>query len=62
VPSFHGRFQAQTRVARFHNVYGPYGTFDGVREKAPAAICCKVIEAPVTGGNAVADTKKRYCN
>lgn len=33
-----------TRVARFHNVYGPFGTFDGGREKAPAAICRKVIE------------------
>lgn len=34
-----------TRVARFHNVYGPFGTWDGGREKAPAAICRKVIEA-----------------
>lgn len=33
------------RVARFHNVYGPLGTYDGGREKAPAAICRKVIEA-----------------
>jgi nucleoside-diphosphate-sugar epimerase len=37
-----------TRVARFHNVYGPFGTFDGGREKAPAAICRKVIEAGIT--------------
>jgi nucleoside-diphosphate-sugar epimerase len=37
-----------TRVARFHNVYGPDGTYDGGREKAPAAICRKVIEASVT--------------
>jgi len=35
----------ETRVARFHNIYGPMGTFDGGREKAPAAICRKVIEA-----------------
>ena len=35
----------QTRVCRFHNVYGPYGTWDGGREKAPAAICRKVIQA-----------------
>ena len=35
----------QTRVARYHNVYGPYGTFDGGREKAPAAICRKIINA-----------------
>jgi GDP-D-mannose 3',5'-epimerase len=34
-----------TRVARFHNVYGPWGTWFGGREKAPAAICRKVIEA-----------------
>jgi GDP-D-mannose 3',5'-epimerase len=38
-----------TRVARFHNVYGPYGTFDGGREKAPAAICRKVANAVMTG-------------
>jgi nucleoside-diphosphate-sugar epimerase len=38
-----------TRVARFHNVYGPWGTWFGGREKAPAAICRKVIEAKVSG-------------
>jgi GDP-D-mannose 3',5'-epimerase len=38
-----------TRVARFHNVYGPHGTWDGGREKAPAAICRKVIQAKVSG-------------
>ena len=38
-----------TRVARFHNVYGPLGTYDGGREKAPAAICRKVIEAKLGG-------------
>ena len=38
-----------TRVARFHNVYGPNGTFDGGREKAPAAMCRKVIEAKLSG-------------
>jgi len=37
------------RVARFHNVYGPNGTYDGGREKAPAAICRKVILAKQTG-------------
>src|SRR6202047_2730915 len=42
-------FGVTTRVARFHNVYGPHGTWDGGREKAPAAICRKVIEAKVTG-------------
>ena len=35
----------KTYIARFHNVYGPHGTWDGGREKAPAAICRKVIEA-----------------
>lgn len=41
-------FGLTCRVARFHNVYGPFGTFDGGREKAPAAICRKVIEAGKT--------------
>jgi nucleoside-diphosphate-sugar epimerase len=39
----------QTRVARFHNVYGPHGTWDGGREKAPAAICRKVLDARYSG-------------
>lgn len=38
-------FGLETRIARFHNVYGPEGTFDGGREKAPAAICRKVASA-----------------
>ena len=38
-----------TRVARYHNVYGPVGTYAGGREKAPAAICRKVIEAKLSG-------------
>ena len=38
-------YGAQGRVARFHNIYGPYGTWDGGREKAPAAICRKVYLA-----------------
>ena len=42
-------FNLYTRVARFHNVYGPWGTWFGGREKAPAAICRKVIEAKLTG-------------
>jgi nucleoside-diphosphate-sugar epimerase len=42
-------FGLTCRVARFHNVYGPWGTFDGGREKAPAAICRKVIEAQRSG-------------
>jgi len=46
---FHEDFGLEARVARFHNVYGPHGTWDGGREKAPAAICRKVIEAKVSG-------------
>jgi GDP-D-mannose 3', 5'-epimerase len=42
-------FGLTTRVARFHNVYGPFGTYDGGREKAPAAICRKVIDAELYG-------------
>jgi nucleoside-diphosphate-sugar epimerase len=42
-------FGLVTRVARFHNVYGPHGTWEGGREKAPAAICRKVIHALATG-------------
>jgi nucleoside-diphosphate-sugar epimerase len=42
-------FKVATRVARYHNVYGPLGTYDGGREKAPAAICRKVIEAQLSG-------------
>jgi GDP-D-mannose 3',5'-epimerase len=42
-------FGLVTRVARFHNVYGPDGTYDGGREKAPAAICRKVIDAQRSG-------------
>jgi len=42
---FYEDYGIETRVARYHNVYGPYGTFDGGREKAPAAICRKIIKA-----------------
>jgi nucleoside-diphosphate-sugar epimerase len=42
-------FGIATRVARYHNVYGPHGTYDGGREKAPAAICRKIIEAKASG-------------
>ena len=42
-------FGIATRSARYHNVYGPYGTYDGGREKAPAAICRKIIEAKMSG-------------
>lgn len=40
-------FGLQVRIARFHNVYGPNGTYDGGREKAPAAICRKVAQAVI---------------
>jgi nucleoside-diphosphate-sugar epimerase len=46
---FHEDYGLYTRVARFHNVYGPWGTWFGGREKAPAAICRKVIEARESG-------------
>jgi GDP-D-mannose 3', 5'-epimerase len=46
-------FGMTTRVARFHNVYGPFGTFEGGREKAPAALCRKVIEAQKRGASAM---------
>src|SRR5256714_4290226 len=46
---FREDFDIQTRVARYHNVYGPHGTWDGGREKAPAAICRKVIAAKLAG-------------
>lgn len=42
-----------TRVARFHNVYGTFTTFDGGREKAPAALCRKVVEAQLSGNNSI---------
>ena len=42
-------FEIETRMARYHNVYGPNGTYDGGREKAPAAICRKVAQAKLTG-------------
>lgn len=50
---FREDFGLYTRVARFHNVYGPWGTWFGGREKAPAAICRKVIEAKLRGSNEI---------
>jgi nucleoside-diphosphate-sugar epimerase len=46
---FREDFGLETRIARFHNVYGPHGTFEGGREKAPAAICRKVATAKLHG-------------
>ncbi len=42
-------FDLPTRIARYHNVYGPHGAWDGGREKAPAAICRKIAEAKLSG-------------
>ncbi len=42
-------FGLETRVVRYHNIYGPHGTYAGGREKAPAAICRKVIQAKLSG-------------
>jgi nucleoside-diphosphate-sugar epimerase len=50
---FEEDFGLQCRVARYHNVYGPYGTWTGGREKAPAAICRKVLEAKMSGSHAI---------
>ena len=46
---FYEDYGLETRVARYHNVYGPFGTWTGGREKAPAAICRKVLEAKNSG-------------
>lgn len=50
---FREDFGLQTRVARYHNVYGPHGTWEGGREKAPAAICRKVVEAVASGDHTI---------
>jgi nucleoside-diphosphate-sugar epimerase len=50
---FREDFGLETRVARYHNVYGPHGTYAGGREKAPAAICRKVAYAKLTGAREI---------
>ena len=50
---FREDFGLETRVARYHNVYGPHGEWTGGREKAPAAICRKVAEAVLGGGRTI---------
>jgi nucleoside-diphosphate-sugar epimerase len=50
---FREDFGLLTRVARFHNTYGPYGAWDGGREKAPAALCRKVIQAKLGGAQEI---------
>lgn len=47
--SYHRNYKMQVRIARFHNIYGPEGTYKGGKEKAPAAMCRKVIEAQNPG-------------
>jgi len=50
---FREDFGIKTRVARYHNVYGPFGTYDGGREKAPAAVCRKIANAKINGTNEI---------
>jgi GDP-D-mannose 3', 5'-epimerase len=50
---FREDFGLETRIARYHNVYGPHGTYDGGREKAPAAMCRKVIAARLAGADEI---------
>jgi len=50
---FQEDFGIQVRIARYHNIYGPYGTFDGGREKAPAALCRKVIQSKINKENSI---------
>ncbi len=50
---FREDYNLDTRILRYHNVYGPHGTYEGGREKAPAAICRKVIEARLSGNNEI---------
>jgi len=50
---FYEDFNLETRVVRYHNVYGPLGTYSGGREKAPAALCRKIIEAKMKNLNEI---------
>ena len=50
---FREDFGLTTRVARYHNVYGPFGTYDGGREKAPAALTRKAVEAKLSGDHSI---------
>ena len=49
--AYHRNYGIPVRVARYHNIFGPEGTWEGGREKAPAAICRKVAYLPETGGS-----------
>jgi GDP-D-mannose 3',5'-epimerase len=48
--AYHRNYQIPVAIARYHNIYGPEGTWDGGREKAPAAICRKIAKLPSDGG------------
>lgn len=50
---FREDYSLKTRTARYHNVYGPFGTYQGGREKAPAALCRKIIEAKLSGNHRI---------
>ena len=50
---FREDFNIDTRIVRYHNVYGPHGTWDGGREKAPAAICRKVFQAKLSNSKEI---------
>ena len=50
---FEQDYDMNVRIARYHNVYGPYGTWYGGREKAPAALCRKIIEAKLSGNHEI---------
>jgi GDP-D-mannose 3',5'-epimerase len=50
---FYEDYGLETRIARYHNVYGPHGTYEGGREKAPAAMCRKVIQAQLAGAEEI---------
>jgi GDP-D-mannose 3',5'-epimerase len=47
--AYHRNYGVDVRIARFHNIFGPLGTWTGGKEKAPAAVCRKVAEAPTAG-------------
>ena len=50
---YRGEFGIETRIVRFHNIFGPLGTWDGGREKAPAALCRKMAIAKLTGNSEI---------
>ena len=50
---FYEDYGLETRVVRYHNIFGPFGTYDGGREKAPAAMCRKIINAKINKEKAI---------